>query len=380
MGTRESLARRPELPACSPPLTRVPALDVLSRHAPPPSRLPLMLARRGNRSGVVGIARAVDTAGPNPQEIARAEISAAGDTIDRIVQKVVEEMIVSEGAAMVTGKEKSDTSLQQAIEMAVKKESNDLDDTFLVVLMKYIEATKQQGQSDMTQLLVRVYEATIQHVTDSMPPEIQLLSKLSQEKEPEKRDQMLRTSVSGGQKDIPLCDLESLAITSTRMVEDMEAMPEVPDRNLLVRTCLIREEIRQLALELKGLDAPEILKFSAIVPGRVSHFIKELMPVTDGLRREALMEKVFRGDWEGAAPKNRLTQREWINKSKFGGEGEEEAPDVVRPGALLSALLRLHVAMQKDEEKKSINMKKIQRVADIRQEAVRVMNRLAFGG
>ena len=50
----------------------------------------------------------------------------------------------------------------------------------------------------------------------------------------------------------------------------------------------------------------------------------------------------------------------------------------MRPGSLLSALLRLQIAMESDKEKLSINKQKIQRVAEIRHEAVHVMKRVAF--
>ena len=124
----------------------------------------------------------------------------------------------------------------------------------------------------------------------------------------------------------------------------------------------------------------------------------------------ALLEKVFSGDWEGAAPNAKckqlrstsndlysrsqcqpvsylscclvsrplkVTQKEKINRSKFGSP-EDDIPDVVRPGALLSALLRLQIAMENDKAKLSINTNKIQRVSEIRHEAVLVMKRIAF--
>uniref|UniRef100_A0A061S5Q0 Uncharacterized protein n=2 Tax=Tetraselmis sp. GSL018 TaxID=582737 RepID=A0A061S5Q0_9CHLO len=312
-----------------------------------------------------------------PSSFAKVQLATAADAIDRIVNKVMDEMIISESVAVLTGDE-SETKLDGAIRDVLVQEAESLDDTFLAMLMRYTKATKDNGQEQLAQVLARIYELTIEFVTSKMPPELRLLQQLSEEPDTAERDRVLRMAVSGEEGDLPGCDLETLARTSNRMVEDMEARQIVPDRTLLVRVCLVREETRKLAMELKGIDSPEVAKFSSVVPARVSHFIKELMPVNESSRRMALLEKVFRGDWEGAAPPAQETRKERINRAKFKNP-DDEAPDVVRPGALLSALLRLQIGMEQDKEKLEANKKKLSRVAEIRHEAVHVMKKVAFG-
>ena len=64
-----------------------------------------------------------------------------------------------------------------------------------MMIMKFTDAARERGQTDMADILVRVYESTIKYVTAKMPPEMRLLSSLLEESSGEKRDQMLRTAV-----------------------------------------------------------------------------------------------------------------------------------------------------------------------------------------
>lgn len=324
------------------------------------------------------IAGSNEVAYENPgKEIARGEVEAAADTIDRVMKKVLREMMVSEGVAFVAGDEHGETTLKEAIAVSLKDEADNLSDVFLATLMQYTKSAKDKGQEQVAGMLSAIYEETILYVENKMPAEMKLLSQLIEQPSSKIRDEAIRAAIAeeeGGSS--ATCNLESLAITSTRMVEDMEKRSSVPDRNLLIRLCLVREELRVTALR-NGQMSPELVKFQAVIPTRVSHFIKELIPVSDSARRVALLEKVMRGDWEGAAPKIMGTQKERINRAKFRMP-EDEVPDVVRPGALMSTLLRLQIAMEADKNKIQDNKRKLTRVAEIRNEALQVMKRMAF--
>ena len=141
-------------------------------------------------------------------------------------------------------------------------------------------------------------------------------------------------------------DPGSLALTVARMIQDFEgeneAVDEVPDRQLLARLCLLREELRHLSDESrmgpgnsnisvpgstsgtgndavpvevvvdgadkdkdttatagsKNVPSPSASPYTTLrgVPAREVAFLKELMNVGSSERRRVLLEAAFRGD------------------------------------------------------------------------------------
>lgn len=69
----------------------------------------------------------------------------------------------------------------------------------------------------MADLLTRVYEATIAHVTSAMPLEMRLLAKLTEEPSGAKREEMLRAAIPSanaaeeGSKEPGRCSLALVA-------------------------------------------------------------------------------------------------------------------------------------------------------------------------
>jgi len=311
------------------------------------------------------------------KELARKEVAAAAETVDRLMKAVLREMMIAEGVVSVMGEEHRDTTLKEAIQGCLLQETDNLSDVFLATLMQFTKAATDKGQEQAAAILAAIYEETILYVESKMPSEMRLLSELIEQPVARVRQERIDIAITTtGRDGEPEYNLEALAITANRMVEDMEKRTSIPDRGLLLRMCLVREELRVTALR-NGQMSPELVKFQTVIPARVSHFVKELIPVGDAARRLALMEKVLRGDWEGAAPKLMGTQKERINRAKFRLP-EDDVPDVVRPGALLSTLLRLQVAMEADKDKIADNKRKLTRVAEIRNEALTVMKRIAF--
>lgn len=139
-------------------------------------------------------------------------------------------------------------------------------------------------------------------------------------------------------------DPGALALTVARMIQDFEgeneAVDEVPDRRLLARLCLLREELRELSDEAQmgprrntnvavpgstsgigdnavpvevvvdgGEDnttnnsstnapSPSASPYTTLrgVPAREVAFLKELMNVSSSEKRRAVLEAAFRGD------------------------------------------------------------------------------------
>jgi len=130
----------------------------------------------------------------------------------------------------------------------------------------------------------------------------------------------------------PACTPDALALTISKIIEDMEGASEAgesttqfPDRRILAKLCLLREEARMVAAEARMLvsndgatsntdasksewEAGDTASSTAItadissytllqtVPQREVAFLKEILAVGSSERRCALLEAAFRGD------------------------------------------------------------------------------------
>lgn len=144
---------------------------------------------------------------------------------------------------------------------------------------------------------------------------------------------VLRENTSGGAS--PSCAPDALALTISKIIEDMEgepigesearvSTPELLDRRILAKLCLLREEARMIAAEARmqvsndhahltrnaawenvktessSAFTADISSYTVLrtVPQREVAFLKEVLVVGSTERRQGLLEAAFRGDIE----------------------------------------------------------------------------------
>jgi hypothetical protein len=200
--------------------------------------------------------------------------------------------------------------------------------------------------------------------------------------------EVLRRHISGGAE--PRCEAGELERGASELVDDMEGMVEVPDRRLLARLCLLREELQLLQDEAANLGAAEgggggggggprgqgqgSSPFSALraVPRATVAFLKQVMVVSSPERRRALLEKAFREDWDGGAggPAGGGAARD-------GGGASPAA--AVRPGRFLDSVKALQAELLGPQYRggAGVDPGTLVRLEEVRREALLVLADLA---
>ncbi|KAG2493512.1 hypothetical protein HYH03_008328 [Edaphochlamys debaryana] len=263
--------------------------------------------------------------------------------LGEIVDEVTRELFLSEAVAYLQ-EDAADTSEQLAVREAVSRRLDFLDANFLTALSGFIRATEARGDAALAKLLTTIRTEVLSQVSGRMPLAAQVLDRVVREMDRDVRLRILREAVSEHARKlpdgVPGADLDTLSATASKFIDEMEDQREVPDRRLLARLCLVREELRLLREELRftggaaadGLP-PEPVRSN--VPQRCAAFLKELVAVGDPLRRVALLSRTLEQDWDGAAPRQKP-------QTSF----QADQPDWVRPGRFLATLQSMVVAVE----------------------------------
>ncbi|GIL92422.1 hypothetical protein Vretimale_6501 [Volvox reticuliferus] len=338
-------AQRPAVPLPSTPPSRRPCLS-----QPHPRRRPSTLPSAAAPDN--------STQPPQPDPVKkRAEITAnverASAMVGEIVDEVTREMFISEAVAYIQ-EDRSDQTELTAVRDAVARRLDFLDANFLTTLSGFIRACEQRGDAQLTRVLIAIREEVLRQVAGRMPAAAQVLDLALRHADKDKRVGVLRAASAAGagagavadgavgaSGGVPTADLDTLAATASKFIDEMEEQPEIPDRRLLARLVLLREEVRLLREEARfnaGADQPtEPVRSN--VPQRCAAFLKELVAVSDPLRRVGLLAAAFERDWDGAAPKQKP-------QTAF----HADQPDWVRPGRFMATLQSMVVQLQMVDE------------------------------
>lgn len=223
----------------------------------------------------------------------------------------------------------------------------------------------------------------ITQVSHRLPPAARVLDLALQQPDSSQRLQVLRTALlEGGQGEVPSVGFDALLASAGQLIDDMEEQQVVADRRLLARLCLVREEVGMLqagssvmgdAAEAGeageggvGSVAAQQPPLRANVPEQCAALMKELVRVTDGSRRQALLKKAMLEDWFGAA----VRPSDAGEASSSGSSRAVDADNVVRPGRWLSTLdaSLQHLRMQDN------NGPLLQRLSQLKDETLAVLD------
>jgi len=160
-----------------------------------------------------------------------------------------------------------------------------------------------------------------------------------------------------------------VGLVANQFISDIEEKEEIANRQLLAKLCVIREEARLVEMEMrfKGASMEEDpLKLRENVSSQVMGIIQMLIKTGDPIKRVGLIRKVFEKDDYGPSVKD-----------------YSRPPGYVRPGSFMTALtmtqLEADGRSKQEMTASEIAPKLLQRIDDIRLEAMLVLREMGWG-
>ncbi|PON65962.1 hypothetical protein TorRG33x02_269610 [Trema orientale] len=199
-------------------------------------------------------------------------------------------------------------------------------------------------------LLEVIKETVLSHLARKSPPHVQVIGLLCRTPQKESRQELLRRVAAGGgvfknkngtEVHIPGANLNKIANQADDLLETMETRPYVPDRKLLARLVLIREEARNM---MGGgiLDERNDRGLSTLPESEVN-FLTKLVALKPGRAVQEMIKNVMQGKDEGAEntssdEENTTNGRSGI-RGRVSATGEKRLP--VRPGMFLETVTKV---------------------------------------
>ncbi|KAK9829699.1 hypothetical protein WJX72_007424 [[Myrmecia] bisecta] len=288
-----------------------------------------------------------------------AQVEKATAVIDAMMDEIAKQLFTDEFASEISG-EAVEVTEREAVRAAVSKRIDDLDEAFLLALNAYLGGAEQQGNALLAGRLAAIQQEVLREVSKRLPVEMQVLDQLLRLDSSEERTAMAKVAAQGGEGDIPACDISRLQACASQFVDDMEEQEVIPSRKLLAKLCIVCEEIQNANRELnwnsQGTNSTDSLALMhKMVPKGAAAFLKELMAVSHGPKRLALLQKTFREDWAGA--------------------GSSKRADAVRPGRFLLCVNATQAELLKAGS--GAAEAQLERLEDIRREALQVLEAIA---
>lgn len=276
--------------------------------------------------------------------------------------------------------------VQIAAQGVVGKRLERFDSSFMMALDFMIGQCENELDGKRKWLLEVIKNTVLSYLTKKLPPHVQVVGMLCRTPRKESRQDLLRRvaggggtfpSEDGGQVVLPKANLNDIANQADDLLEAMEDRSTVPDRRLLARLVLIREEARSM---MGGgiLDERNDRGLSTLPDAEVA-FVSELVALKPGPIVREKIQNVMRGKDEGAdivsedesaASRSEKTSR---NKSNQGiqttGKGRP-----VRPGMFLETVTKVLGGMYEA----NVAGVTVQHLEWVHRETLNILQELAF--
>lgn len=265
------------------------------------------------------------------------------------VTSVLEEMIaLLEDTGIDEASE--EVAVQLAAQGVIGKRVDQMEAGFMMALDYMIQQAEKDQDDQRKTLLEVVKETVLSHLTKKCPPHVQVVGLLCRTPQKESRNELLRRVAAGGGEfeskngtkvHLPGANLNDIANQADDLLETMESRPVVPDRKLLARLVLIREEARGM---MGGgiLDERNDRGFSTLPESEVN-FLTKLVALKPGKIVLKMIKNVMEGKDEGA---DNASGEEENNATASGGiagrgsvSGRKALP--VRPGMFLETVSKV---------------------------------------
>ncbi|KAL1834947.1 hypothetical protein ACET3Z_004598 [Daucus carota] len=264
--------------------------------------------------------------------------------------------VLEEIAKLLEDDNMDEASEEMAVQLAAQgvigKRVDEMESGFMMAL-DYMIQSAQNDQDDKRKALLEVIKETVlSHLTKKCPPHVQVIGLLCRTPQKDSRSELLRRVAAGGgafksadgtKVHLPGANLNDIANQADDLLETMETRPVVPDRKLLARLVLIREEARNM---MGGgiLDERNDRGLSTLPEPEV-YFLTKLVALKPGKTVREMIKNVMQGKDEGAeesddeeASKNRKRV-----SSRVAGRATVTGvkPLPVRPGMFLETVTKV---------------------------------------
>ncbi|ONH92697.1 hypothetical protein PRUPE_8G190300 [Prunus persica] len=222
------------------------------------------------------------------------------------VTSVLEEMIT-----LLEDMNMDEASEEVAVEIAAQgvlgKRVDEMESGFMLALDYMIQLAENDQDDKRKSLLEVIKETVLSYLTKKCPPHVQVVGLLCRTPQKESRQELLRRVAAGGgvfkskndiKVHVPAANLNDIANQADDILETMETRPVVPDRKLLARLVLIREEARNM---MGGglLDERNDRGFNTLPESEVN-FLTKLVALKPGKTVQEMIKNVMEGKNEGA--------------------------------------------------------------------------------
>ncbi|KAB2022057.1 hypothetical protein ERO13_D07G167200v2 [Gossypium hirsutum] len=271
-----------------------------------------------------------------------------GDQVISVLEEIItllEDMNMDEASEEV--------AVELAAQGVIGKRVDEMESGFMMALDYMIQVAEKDQDDKRKSLLEVIKETVLAHLTKKCPPHVQVIGLLCRTPLKESRHELLRRVAAGGgafksengtKVHLPGANLNDIANQADDLLETMETRPVVPDRKLLARLVLIREEARNM---MGGgiLDERNDRGFSTLPESEVN-FLTKLVALKPGKPVQEMIKNVMLGKDEGAdysdtdeeANASRTRPRGIAGRGSVTGR----KPLPVRPGMFLETVTKVH--------------------------------------
>ncbi|KAK9066027.1 hypothetical protein SSX86_015429 [Deinandra increscens subsp. villosa] len=243
--------------------------------------------------------------------------------------------------------ESEELAVLLAAQGVIGKRVDQMESGFMMALDYMIQLAERDEDDKRKSLLEVIKETVLSHLTKKCPPHVQVVGLLCRTPQKESRQELLRRVAAGGgafgsengpKVHLPGANLNDIANQADDLLETMESRPVVPDRKLLARLVLIREEARSMMGG--GLLDERNDRGLSTLPRSEVNFLTKLVAQKPGKQVREMIKNVMLGKDEGADKSDE-------EESKRGGRvtngiaGKSSKPNPVRPGMFLETVSKV---------------------------------------
>ncbi|KAH1257367.1 Protein PEP-RELATED DEVELOPMENT ARRESTED 1, chloroplastic [Glycine max] len=248
--------------------------------------------------------------------------------------------------------ESEKVAVELAAQGVIGKRVDEMESDFMMALDYMIQLAENDQDDKRKSLLEVIKETVLSHLTKKCPPHVQVIGLLCRTPKKESRHELLRRVAAGGgvfkgenelKMHIPAANLNDIANQADDLLEAMETRPVIPDRKLLARLVLIREEARNMMGG--GITDERNHRGFYTLPQPEVDFLAKLVALKPGKNVLDMIRNVMQGKDEGADKSGNNDEDDTTNgdPAEFLGRplvtGEKTLP--VRPGMFLETVSKV---------------------------------------
>ncbi|GMI73475.1 PEP-Related Development Arrested 1 [Hibiscus trionum] len=308
------------------------------------------------------------------------DLLKGGDQVISVLEEIItllEDMNMDEASEEV--------AVELAAQGVIGKRVDEMESGFMMALDYMIQVAEKDQDDKRKSLLEVIKETVLAHLTKKCPPHVQVIGLLCRTPLKDSRHELLRRVAAGGgafksengtKVHLPGANLNDIANQADDLLETMETRPVVPDRKLLARLVLIREEARNM---MGGgiLDERNDRGFSTLPESEVN-FLTKLVALKPGKPVQEMIKNVMLGKDEGAdnsdTDEEANAGRTRLQGVAGRGSVTGRKPLPVRPGMFLETVTKVLGGIYKG----NVSGITAQHLEWVHQKTLQVLQEIAF--